>query len=637
MNGKKIFVSGAAGVIGSELIPLLVEEGAKVMCGDLVPVPKHFPRNIIYRQGDLNYLTQEEIDLFNPEIFIHLAATFERSTESYGHWEENFWHNVRLSNHLMTLIRNVEGIKRVVNASSYLIYAKSLYQFDKPKNEPIRLKETDPINPRNLTGLAKLSHEIELDFLAKFKSAKFTSVSARIYRGYGKNSRDVISRWVRDALNGKSIQVYNPDGFFDYMYAEDTARGLLKLAKINYQGIVNLGTGRSRKVQDVVTILKRHFPKLKANYIETDEVVEASEANVAKLKQLTNWLPEKHLEETIPDIIEFERKRNPKKETDNRNILVTSSSSKVSLVRNVRTAAEKMASNIKIFGGDMDRECTSRFFVDNFWEMPLLNELSAEKVKDYCLKNKIGVVIPSRDGELLFFAQNKDYFSRFGIHIMVSAVKSVENCIDKLSFYRENKTRIPNIIPAEEDIDQLEEGKYVVKERYGSGSLSIGINLSRQEALDHAKGLAAPIYQPYIKGKEYSVDAYVAKKSDVKGVVMRERVKVVNGESQITTTYSDHALENALRNSIENLNLYGHIVLQVIVTEGGSAHIIECNPRFGGASSLSIQKGLDSFYWTLLESRGVELTAYPFVRKERELTQIKHTQDKYILADGSDL
>jgi carbamoyl-phosphate synthase large subunit len=59
---------------------------------------------------------------------IHLAATFERSAESYEFWEENFRHNVRLSHHLMSLAKDAPSVKRVVFASSYLIYDPSLYQ-----------------------------------------------------------------------------------------------------------------------------------------------------------------------------------------------------------------------------------------------------------------------------------------------------------------------------------------------------------------------------------------------------------------------------------------------------------------------------------------------------------------------------
>jgi len=631
MKNKKIFVSGAAGVIGSELIPLLVKQGAIVMCGDLELVPSHFPKNVLYRQGDLNYLTQEEIDLFNPEVFIHLAATFERSAETYEHWEENFWHNIKLSNHLMTLIRNVEGIKRIVNASSYLIYNKSLYQFKEVREKPYRLKETDPINPRNLTGLAKLAHEIELDFLSKFKSDKFTSVSARIYRGYGINSRDVISRWIRDLLNDKEITIYNQSGFFDYMYGEDTAKGLIKLAQVDYTGIINLGTGRSRKVKDIVNILKKYFPNLKAKYIKTDELIESSEADITKLKSVINWEPEKYLEDTIPILIEFEKNKISPQGNDVGNVLITSVASKTALVKNVRDATKKINSTIKIYGGDIDKDCISRFFVDTLWKMPSISDIEPNQFKDYCIKNNIKLVIPSRDGELLFFSEIKDFLSSFGIHVMISNEKSIKNCIDKLLFYSENRTTIPEIIEANTNIELLKPCEYyVVKERYGAGALSIGIRLDKKSSIEHAKTLSDPIFQPFVAGEEFSIDAYVDKNNTIKGTVIRKRVKIVNGESQVTTSLYNKDLEFQFKKVIKKLHLSGHIILQAIVVNK-EVHVIKCNARFGGASSLSIYKGLDSFYWAYLEALNVDITSYPFIASEKEITQVKYVDTKYIV------
>src|SRR5688572_28017290 len=151
MQGKRVFVSGGAGVIGLEMIPLLVARGAEVLVGDLKPRPASFPAGVGYRQGDLNLITQDELAAFAPDVFIHLAATFERSTETYGFWEENFWHNVRLSHHLMTVAKDLPSLRRVVFASSYLIYDPVLYQFDSAQAGAVALSETDAILPRNLT------------------------------------------------------------------------------------------------------------------------------------------------------------------------------------------------------------------------------------------------------------------------------------------------------------------------------------------------------------------------------------------------------------------------------------------------------------------------------------------------------
>jgi len=625
MKGKRVFVSGGAGVIGRALVPMLVDSGAIVMVGDLESVPVNYPSNIIYRCGDLNNLTQNEINYFDPEIFIHLAATFERSEETYGHWEENFNDNLLLSHHLINLLRNAPSLKRVVNASSYLIYDKSLYMFPSHQNQPRRLKETDPINPRNLTGMSKLNHEIELDFLSKFTSEKFSSVSARIYRGYGKNSRDIISRWVRALINNEEIVIYNEESFFDYMYAEETALGLIKLCNSKAKGVINLGTGKARRVKDVIDILNIHFPEMKYKKVNyDDELFEASEADTNLLEETVGWIPEGNLEENIKKIIDFENQQKNYKKQNFGNILITSCSSKIGLIESVFSGVSKINRDIKIIGGDSSPEVIGSHFVDDFWEMPMLDTLTPQKFIKHCKNLNITTLIASRDSELGYFSKFKDLFQAEGIHIMISSENSVNNCIDKLKF---SQLKELCIIPSSLSIDDIDANRFVVKERFGAGSKSIGIDLDYSEAKKHAISLESPIFQPFIQGKELSVDAYISSKKIIKGIVMRKRVLVKNGESQITKTHIDKNLEKQFSLIIDSLKLYGHIILQAIIDNNNEIHVIECNPRFGGASTLSVHLGLDSFYWFYLESIGKDITDYSFIRPSKEITQIRYKQD----------
>ena len=629
LREKRIFISGGAGVIGQELVKLLTKANAIILVGDKQKVPSTFPVNINYRQGDLNYITQEELDFFNPEIFIHLAASFERSVETYDHWEENFWNNIRLSNHLMGLIRNCPNIKRVVNASSYLIYDKNLYQFKKASSKPFRLNEKHPINPRNLTGLAKLSHEIELKFLSNHKSEKFSSVSARIFRGYGKNSRDVISRWIRDLIRNKEISVYNQEGFFDYTYSQDSAKGIMKLAQSDLKGVVNLGTGKARQVKDIIKILYEYFPNLKVKYTTNEEKIEASEADISLLEAELNWKPNRDLENTIPEIIEFE-KSNIEEFEKIKNVLITSISNKIPLINSVKTTILKIDHRIKLIGADNNSECLGQYFTDEFWKCPKLEEISAEEFISVCMEKNISYIIPTRDQELIYFSKNKDLFLNKKINVMVSDYESIINNYDKLNFKSPIQEYNNLIIPSELKLNNIKSKRVVVKERYGSGSKDIGVNLSKENAAKFYKKLKNPIFQPYIKGLEVSVDAYIDLNKKVKGIIIRSRTLIVNGESQITEIIINEELEMIFKKIIESLNLYGHINLQAFIEKNNKISIIECNPRFGGASTLSTKAGLDSFYWFILESSGVNINNYPFFKPKKSLKQIRFSQDYYL-------
>ena len=122
------------------------------------------------------------------------------------------------------------------------------------------------------------------------------------------------------------------------MYARDTALGLVKLALSNASGIINLGTGSSRQVKDVVNILLDYFPEMKVNkIINSDELIEASEADVTLLEKTLNWVPSSRLEDTIPIIIDYEKSRQSEQISSYKNILVTSISAKVSLIDSIRS------------------------------------------------------------------------------------------------------------------------------------------------------------------------------------------------------------------------------------------------------------------------------------------------------------
>lgn len=635
---QRVFVSGGAGVIGMELVPKLCALGATVFVGDLKPRPASFPPEVLYRQGDLNTMSAREFEAFGPDLFIHLAATFERSTESYEFWHENFRHNVQLSHHLMTLAKDSPGLRRVVFASSYLIYLPALYQFASPRSAAVSLRETDPVSPRNLTGMAKLAHEVELGFLETFRSAQFTSVSARIFRGYGRGSRDVISRWVRALLAGEPITLYRPEGLFDYVYAADTAEGLIRLAQAPCTGIVNLGTGRARRVSDVVDVLRRHFPAMQVVTGESDIPYEASQADTTRLVASTGWTPEFDLETALPQIIDHEKaSRGTGRQAPTAGplrVLVTSASRKVPLVRALQQAARAVHPDGTVIAGDADPQALSFLVADAAWTMPRLADDEVAALVDRCRALGVTAVLPTRDGELMFWARHSARFAAAGIDVLVSRGEALERCLDKLAFSAFGAEQGLPVIPSALDISGIPAERLVVKERFGAGSRAIGLDLDRAQAVAHAATLEAALFQPFVPGREMSVDGWLDRDGQLKGLVLRWRDVVVNGESQVTTTFREAALEAQAAAVLGRLGLRGPVVMQAIVDGAGEMHVIECNPRFGGASTASIAAGLDSLRWSLLEAAGARIGDYPFLRATGEVRQVRAPADTHVHDSG---
>ncbi len=311
------------------------------------------------------------------------------------------------------------------------------------------------------------------------------------------------------------------------------------------------------------------------------------------------------------------------------NILITSISKKIPLINSVKKSGSRINNNVKIFGGDSDNTCIGKYFIDEFWHMPKLEKLSIIKLIDYCKKKKISVIIPTRDGELLFYAKNKSTLNKNKISVMISSEKTVSMCLNKLRFYKKLNAYGFPVIKTTSKISDLNCKKIVVKENYGSGSQNIGLNLDRNSAIIYSKKLENPIFQPYVKGEEFSVDLYINKNGKLMGSVIRKRNLVTNGESQISEVIENKKIEKICFKITEKIKFYGHIIFQIIIDEKNRVKIIECNCRFGGASTLSLVSGLDSFYWFLLESQKHNLEKHSFI-KIKYKKQIRYPKDLII-------
>lgn len=315
----------------------------------------------------------------------------------------------------------------------------------------------------------------------------------------------------------------------------------------------------------------------------------------------------------------------------NYNILVTSLSKKVPLLKAVRNSAEKLDLKGKIYGGDSNPSCIGRYFVDEFWHMPQQSALTIKDLIDFCHKHAIRAIIPTRDEELLFFSTHKKTLAEKGIACMISNSQCIERCRNKLLFYQFlSPLEIP-AIPSVTDINLLMANTFVVKECNGSGSQSIGLNLTAGQAKARALELKSPIFQPYIEGTEFSVDVYIDRQNSPHGAIARSRDLVINGESQITSSANQPEMEYLCLRAAVHLGIYGHAVFQLIRDSQNLLHLIECNARFGGASSLSIAMGLHSFEWFLHESGAVAKNPLPtFTRASSEMKQIRYPDDKVI-------
>jgi len=314
-------------------------------------------------------------------------------------------------------------------------------------------------------------------------------------------------------------------------------------------------------------------------------------------------------------------------------VLVTSVAGKVPLLRAVQTAARRLHYATRVIGADLNPRALARAYAADFWAMPTLCDEALPELLAECQARGVAYLIPTRDGELAFWSRHRAALAAVGIAVLVSEPTAVARCLDKLEFAAFGQQVGLPVVPTSLHIDGLAAGTtaYVVKERHGAGSLSLGLNLPYAVATTHAQELQEPIFQPFIQGTEISVDGYVSRTGRVHGHVARTRDVVVHGESQVTTTLNDAALLARLTPLVESLGLYGPFVLQALLTADGGLHIIECNCRFGGASTLGIAAGVDSFFWFLQEAGGADLQAFSHQPTNISLRQTRAAADKIVV------
>ena len=310
-QGTRVLVTGSAGVIGRELLAELSRRGANVLSIDRLPLPMTEPAGVTHVRLDLADADLGLARSFGPEMMFHLAAAFERSQETPEFFTPNWHDNMIVSHRLAELAGAESSMRRVVFASSYLIYDPALYLSDAPR-VAVALREDDRVAPRNVCGAAKFYAERELDFVREARKAPLETVAARIYRVYGRGSRDVVSRWVRAALAGEAVEVYNPENRFDYVFAGDVAEALVRLAESDVtSGIVNVGTGRGRSVAELIDAIAGRLPGIMRGRRDqgTTERFESSCADTTRLRAATGWAPPTSIEDGVAKIVEYESAR----------------------------------------------------------------------------------------------------------------------------------------------------------------------------------------------------------------------------------------------------------------------------------------------------------------------------------------
>lgn len=287
-------------------------------------------------------------------------------------------------------------------------------------------------------------------------------------------------------------------------------------------------------------------------------------------------------------------------------ILFCSLSAKTALYREVNANVQLFSKKAKVIACDCDINCHAASEVEHFIVLPRLNELTDEALLKICHDNQITHILPTRDSELLFWAERKEMLKRHDIIAWVSDPSFIRHCDDKLIFSKVWHDSEMKIIPAFESPLNPKINRWVAKARSGSGSRKVWLNLSKEDINKLPNRISENlIFQPFIEGKEFTAEMWISQSRQCRGPLLRWRNKIVNGESHLTTIFQNKQWESLLRSVfLHQPGALGHCLAQVIVDQDCKLHLIEINPRLGGASPLALHAGLNSIAWHLMEESG---------------------------------
>jgi len=293
VSGCRILLIGGAGFIGHHLALELKKQGAEVSIVDglLVNNILHFSstgENIIeHRLLYLKMLNQRQekirnadipifiedarnyyalcslVNKLKPDVIFHLAAVSHAGISNKTPYS-TFDHSFR------TLENALDACKSKVD---HFIYFSSSMIYGHFKGGMVTEKtHCDPIG---IYGALKFSGEKLVIAYNQVFDLPFTIIRPSALYGSRCVSRRVGQIFIENALQGKDISIAG-DGNdrLDFTYIDDLVNGLIKVVESenSKNEILNLTYGESRSLNDMVNILKEHFPSVNVNYLPKDKL-----------------------------------------------------------------------------------------------------------------------------------------------------------------------------------------------------------------------------------------------------------------------------------------------------------------------------------------------------------------------------
>ena len=256
---KRIIITGCSGFIGSQLSNEMIKKYKVIGIDDLSSGKKSrnpSSKNFSFIKGRC-----EDKKILN-KIKGKIHFIYHLAGQSSG--EKSFYDPlIDLKQNLETTVNLLEfaikkNCKRFIFTSSMSVYGNS---------KKIKVKEKDPCNPESFYGLSKQASE---NYIKKFKVKGLNYTIFRVFNVFGKNQefnnfyQGMIRIYLSNIiLNGRLVVKGSLNRYRDFIDIETVTNILKKTPNIKNtkNQIINLGSGKSTYIRDLIKIFKKNIKK----------------------------------------------------------------------------------------------------------------------------------------------------------------------------------------------------------------------------------------------------------------------------------------------------------------------------------------------------------------------------------------
>ena len=278
------------------------------------------------------------------------------------------------------------------------------------------------------------------------------------------------------------------------------------------------------------------------------------------------------------------------------NILFTGVGRRIELLQAFRNAALVLNKELKIYGADMAGTAPALAYCDFTRRVVAMKDPGyIQNLLDICVADRIDLLIPTIDTDLLVLAENKERFEALGTRVMISAPDKIRICRDKNNtsqFFVDCGLHAP--MPVNDRKEYRSGFPAFIKPKDGSSSIN-AFKVENEEELEvYAGQVEDYIVQPFVSGHEYTIDIFCDWNGDPISIVPRERLQVRAGEVLKTQICMDLVMIQEMKTLCKAFKPCGPMTVQLIRDDKGIDWHIEINPRFGGGAPLSMKAGARS-------------------------------------------